>query len=159
VCKGNSFAHHPIRFYVAVYFLKKLQPKAYDHHKEQGKKAFHFEVANADVSYFKFLSSHARQLRLEMPYFGKFAKFTGTMGNNAPMSDCTRLHQCIQGHLNFYLSSTCITINGIDVLDTSELLCNPVNGKVIGRFTLRDIFTKFNWRTRHPLFTSSVNNP
>jgi hypothetical protein len=103
--------------------------KAYNHHTEQGKKAFHFEDAKEDVSYSKYISSHAHKLRLETKYkyFGKFGKFTGTLVNNALMSDCTHLWQCIQGHLNFHLSSTCITINGIDMVDTSELLCNPVN--------------------------------
>jgi hypothetical protein len=62
--------------------------KGYDHYKEHGKKAFHFEVAKEDVPYFKLLSSHAHRLRLENKYFGKLAKFAATLGNNAPMSDC-----------------------------------------------------------------------
>jgi hypothetical protein len=100
------------------------------------KNAFQFEVAKADVSYFKLLFGHAHRLKLKTKNFGKFAKFTGTLGNNAPMSDCTPLNWCIQGHLNFHLSSACIIINGIKVLDASELLHNPVNGKFIGLFTL-----------------------
>ncbi len=74
--------------------------KAYDHAKEHGKKAFHFEVAKSDISYFKFLSSHAHRLRLDTKYFGKFVKFTAILSKNALMSDCTCLHWCIQGHLN-----------------------------------------------------------
>jgi hypothetical protein len=86
--------------------------KGYNHYKEQGRNAFHFEVAKEDIPYFKFLSSHAHRLWLNNKYFGKFSKFTATLGNNAPMSDCVCLRRCIQGHLNFHLSSTCITING-----------------------------------------------
>ncbi len=62
--------------------------KGYDHYKEHGRKAFHFEVAKDDVPFFKFLASHAHQLQLENKYFGKFAKFTTTLGSNAPMSNC-----------------------------------------------------------------------
>ena len=65
--------------------------KGYDHIKEHGKKAFHFEVAKEDVPYFKLLSSHAHCLRLKNMYFGKFAKFTATFGKNTPMSDCVQL--------------------------------------------------------------------
>jgi hypothetical protein len=79
---------------------KQNNNKGYDHYKEQGKKAFHFEVPKKDINYFKFLSSHAHRLRLDNKYFGKFAKFTATLGNNAPMSNCISLCQCIQGHLN-----------------------------------------------------------
>jgi hypothetical protein len=68
-------------------FILKLNPpqlpsqtkgvhKAYDHAKEQGKKAYHCEVAKEDVSYFHFLTGHARRLKLDVKYFGKFAKFT-----------------------------------------------------------------------------------
>jgi hypothetical protein len=61
-------------------------------------------------------------MKLDMKYFGKFAMLTDTLGNNAPISDCTRLWRCIQGHLNFHLSSTSITIHGIDNLDAAETL-------------------------------------
>jgi hypothetical protein len=53
----------------APHLLAETKPsnnKAYNHHKEQGKKAFHFKAAKADVSYCKLLSSHAHQLRLKM---------------------------------------------------------------------------------------------
>jgi hypothetical protein len=42
-------------------------------------KAFHFEVAKEDANYFKYISSHVHRLRLKTKYFGKFAKFTGTL--------------------------------------------------------------------------------
>ncbi len=70
-------------------------------------------------------------MKLDIKYFGKFAKFMGTLGNNDPLSDCTCLCRCIQGHLNYHLSLTRITINGIDMLDASEYLRNPANGKSI----------------------------
>ncbi len=43
--------------------------KSYDHHKEQGKKAFHFKVAKEEVQYFKYLSGHAHCLRLDNKFF------------------------------------------------------------------------------------------
>jgi hypothetical protein len=88
-------------------------------------------VAKEEVNYFKYLSAHAHRMKLDVKYFGKFAKFMGTLGNNAPLSDCTCLHRCIQGHLDYYLILTSITINGINVLDASEYLRDPANGKSI----------------------------
>jgi hypothetical protein len=93
--------------------------KSYDHCKEQGKKAFHFEVAKGEVQYFKYLSRHAHHLRLDNKFFGKFARFTATLGNNALMSDCISLRCCIQGYLNFHLSLTSIILHGINTLDAS----------------------------------------
>ncbi len=101
--------------------------KDYDHFKEQGKKAFHCKVAKDQVPFFCFLGGYAHRLQLEVEYFGKFAKFIKTLANNAPLSDCTKLHQCMQGHLNFHLSSTLLVLNGIDNLDATEILCNMVN--------------------------------
>jgi hypothetical protein len=109
--------------------------KDYNHHKEHGKKAFHFEVAKDDIDYFKYLSAHAHQMKLEVKYFRKFAKYTVTLGNTAPLSDCTCLRQCIQGHLNYHLSSTSITLAGIDELNTAECICHP-SGKSIICLTL-----------------------
>ena len=94
--------------------------KGIDPFKEHGKKAFHFKVAKEDTNYFKSLSGHAHQMKLETKYLGKFAKYTATLGNVAPRSDCTHLRRCIQGHLNYHLSSTSITLNRIDMLDASE---------------------------------------
>jgi hypothetical protein len=101
---------------------KKNNNKAYDHLREQGKKAFHFKVAKSDIPFFKFLCNHAHRMKLDTKYFGKFAKLTDTLRNNAPVSNCTRLWRCIQGHLNFHLSSTSITIHGINNLDAAETL-------------------------------------
>jgi hypothetical protein len=105
--------------------------KGYNHYKEHGKKAFHIKVAKEDINYFKYLSAHTHRMKLEAKYFGKFAKFMGTLENNAPLSNCTRLHRCIQGHLNYHLSLTSITLNGINILDASESLRNAANGKSI----------------------------
>jgi hypothetical protein len=66
--------------------------KDYDHFKEQGKKAFHCEVARDQVPFFWFLGAFTHCLPKEVKYFGKFAKFTETLANNAPLSDCTKLH-------------------------------------------------------------------
>ena len=85
-------------------------------------------------------------------YFGKFAKLTDTLGNNAPLSDCTRLQRCIQGHLNFHLSSISITIHGIDNLDAAETLRNLANGTKIARLSLRDMMYRINMENRSPLF-------
>ncbi len=40
--------------------------KGYDHYKEHGKKAFHFEVAKEVISYFKFLLAHAHRMKLNL---------------------------------------------------------------------------------------------
>jgi hypothetical protein len=66
---------------------KKTGNKSLDHYSDQGKKAFHFEVAKEEVAYFKFLSGHAHWLRLDNKFFAKFTKFTATLSNNTPMSD------------------------------------------------------------------------
>jgi hypothetical protein len=70
---------------------KSFSNKSFDHYKEHSKKAFHFEVAKEEINYFKYLSAHVHRMKLDTKYFGKFAKFTATLGNNAPLSDCTRL--------------------------------------------------------------------
>ncbi len=41
---------------------KKSNNRAYDHYREQRKKAFHFKVAKEEVPYFKYLSGHAHQM-------------------------------------------------------------------------------------------------
>jgi hypothetical protein len=131
---------------------KKTDNKAFDHYKNQGKKAFHFEVAKEDVAYFKYLSGHAHRLRLDNKHFGKFAKFTATLSNNAPMSDCVSLRRCIQGHLNFHLSSTSITFDGIDNLDASEVLRNAADKTAITKLTLRDLLYRIRLESNAPLF-------
>jgi hypothetical protein len=125
--------------------------KSYDHYKEHGKKAFHFEVAKEDINFFKYLSAHVHRMKLDAKYFGKFAKYTATLGNNAPLSDCIHLRQCIQGHLNYHMSSTNIVLNGIDMLDASEYLCNPA-GKTLVQLTLRDLLYRITLESKAPLF-------
>jgi hypothetical protein len=131
---------------------KQNNNKGYDHYKEQGLKVFHFEVTKEDINYFKFLSSHAHRFRLDNECYGKFAKFTATLGNNAPISVCVSLRQCIQGHLNFHLSLTCIVIHGIDELDASKILRNPANNRPIGKFTLQDLLYCIKLESKAPLF-------
>ncbi len=131
---------------------KKNDNKAYDHFREQGKKAFHFKVGKSDVPFFKFLSNHTHEMKLDTKYFGKFAKLTETLGNNAPLSDCTRLWRCIQGHLNFHLSSISTTIHGINNLDAAETLRNLANGSKIARFSLRDMLYRIQLENKSPLF-------
>ena len=65
--------------------------KAYDHIREQGKKAFHLEVAKQDLAFFTCLATHLHRMGLDTKYFGKFAKLTATLGKDAPLSDCARL--------------------------------------------------------------------
>ncbi len=115
---------------------KKDDNKAYDHFSKQRKKAFHFKVTKSHIPFVKYLSNHAHKMKLDTKYFGKFAKLTKTLGNNAPLSDCTHLQRCIQGHLNFHLSSTSITIHGIDNLDAAETLKNLAKGSKIACFSL-----------------------
>ncbi len=65
--------------------------KDYNHFKEQGKKVFHCKVTKEHVPFFRFLGGFAYCLRMEVKYFGKFAKFTEKLANNAPLSNCTKL--------------------------------------------------------------------
>jgi hypothetical protein len=133
--------------------------KVYGHLKEQGKKAFHCKVAKESVPYFRFLAGHAHRLKLENKYFGKFAKFTDTLENNAPLSNCTQLCRCMQGHLNFHLSSMSITINGIDHLDALEVLCNVTSGKRITKVSLRYMLYRLTLEGRSPLFLQPSQHP
>jgi hypothetical protein len=130
----------------------KTNNKAFDNYSNQGKKAFHFEVAKEDVAYFKYLSGHAHRLWLDNKFFGKFAKFTATLSNNAPMSDCVSLRRCIQCHLNFRLSSPSIMIHGIDTLDTSEVLRNAADRLAVVKLSLRDLLYRIRLKSNAPLF-------
>ncbi len=137
--EDKEISHFTLRLNVprlpATADSKSTNNKGINHYKEHGKKAFLFEVAKEEISFFKYLSAHAHQMKLERKYFGKFAKYTATLGNNAPLSDCTCLRRCIQGHLNYHLSSTSITLNSIDMLDASKYIRNPA-GKSLLRLTL-----------------------
>ncbi len=133
--------------------------KDYNHFKEQGKKAFHCKVAKDHVPFFCFLGGVAHCLRLEVKYFGKFAKFTETLANNAPLSNCTKLQKCMQGHLNFHLSSTFLVLNGIDNLDTTEILCNTANSSTIAKVTLWELLYCLRLKSRSPLFLQLTQHP
>jgi hypothetical protein len=108
-------------------------------------------VVKVEINYFRYLSAHAHWMRLDVKYFGKFAKYTATLGNTAPLSNCTHLRRCIQGHLNYHISSMNITLNGIDMLDASEYLKNPA-GKTIVRLTLRDLLYRIMLESKALLF-------
>jgi hypothetical protein len=116
-------------------------------------------VAKEDVPYFRFLAGHAHRLKLDIKYFGKFAKFTSTLENNAPLSDCARLRRCMQGPLNFHLSSTSLTIHGIDNLDASEVLRNSTSGKRIVKVSLRDMLYRLTLESGSPLFLQLSQRP
>jgi hypothetical protein len=133
--------------------------KAYDQFKEKGKKAFHCKVAKEHVLYFRFLAGQAHQLKLANIYFAKFAKFTATLENNAPLGDCMRLRRCMQSHLNYHLSSTSITINGIDYLDVLEVPCNATSGKWITKVSLRDMLYHLTLEDGSPLFLQLSQRP
>ncbi len=108
-------------------------------------------MAKEEINYFRYLSAHAHRMRLDVKYFGKFAKYTATLGNTTPLSNCTHLSRCIQGHLNYHISSTNITLNGIDVPDASEYLKNPA-GKTIVRLTLCNLLYRITLESKAPLF-------
>jgi hypothetical protein len=138
---------------------KSLNNKGYDHYKEHGKKVFHFKMAKEEINYFKHLSAHAHRMKLNVKYFGKFAKFTGMLGNNALLSNCTHLRQCIQGHLNYHLSLRSIANNGINMLDASEYLRNPAKRKSIVRLTLRNLLYRIALENKAPLFLQLSQRP
>ena len=133
--------------------------KAYDHLQEYGKKAFHLEVAKLDQEFFIFLATHAHRMGLDAKYFGKFAKLTATLGKDAPLSDCSRLRRCVQGHLNYHLSSTSVAINGIEDLDASEIVRNPTTGMQVARVSLRDMLYKIKLSNKSPLFLQLSQRP
>ncbi len=116
-------------------------------------------MAKENVPYFHFLAGQAHCLKLENKYFRKFAKFMGTLENNTPLSDCMQLCRCMQGHLNFHLSSTSTTINGIDHLDTSEVLRNAANGSRISKVSLRDMLYCLTLEGGSPLFLQLSQQP
>jgi hypothetical protein len=47
---------------------------------------------------------------------------------------------------------TCITINGVDVLDDSKIPCNSADKKPIGKFTLQDTLYRIKLESNAPLF-------
>ncbi len=133
--------------------------KAYDQFKEQGKKAFNCKVAKENVPYFRFLAGQAHRLKLEKKYFKKIETFTTTLENNAPLSNCTRLRRCLQGHLNYHLSSTSITITGIDHLDALEVLCNATSSKSFTKVSFRDMLYHLSLEDGLPLFLQLSQRP
>jgi hypothetical protein len=68
------------------------------------------------------------------------------------MSDCVSLRRCIQGHLNYHLSSTSVTFHGIDNLDATEVLRNAADKRALATFTLRDLLYRIRLVSNAPLF-------
>ncbi len=116
-------------------------------------------MAKEHVPFFCFLVGFAHRLRLEVKYFGKFAKFTETLANNAPLSDCTKLQQCMQGHLNFHLSSASLVLNGIDNLNAMEILRNTANSSTIAKVTLQELLYRLCLKKGSPLFLQLTQHP
>jgi hypothetical protein len=85
-------------------------------------------------------------------YFGKFVKFTETFTNNTPLSDCTKLQRCMQGHLNFHLSSTLLGLNRVDNLDATEILRKMANSMAAAKVTLRELLYHLQLEGGLPLF-------
>ncbi len=133
--------------------------KAYDHLRKHEKKAFHLEVVKSDQEFFTFLTNHAHRMGLDAKYFGKFTKLTVTLGKDAPLSNCSRLRRCIQGHLNYHLSSTSVAINRIEDLDALEILRNPTTGMKVARVSLRDMLYKIKLSNKSPLFLQLNQRP
>ncbi len=133
--------------------------KGHDYFKEQGKKAFHCKVAKDQVPFFCFLGGYAHRLGLEVKYFGKFAKFTKTLANNVPLSDSTKLCQCMQGHLNVHLSSTLLVLNRIDNLDVAEILHNTDNSSTIAKVTLCEMLYQLKLENGSLLFLQLTQRP
>jgi hypothetical protein len=65
----------------------------------------------------------------------------------------------MQGHLNFHLSSTSITINGIDHLDALEVLCNTTSGKKNTKVSLRVMLYCLTLEGGSPLFLQLSQHP
>ncbi len=80
-------------------------------------------------------------------------------GNNALMSICISLWRCIQGYLNFHLSSTLITLHGINTLDALEILWDPADKKTIAKFTLHNLLYRIKLVSKAPLFLQLSQRP
>jgi hypothetical protein len=61
--------------------------------------------------------------------------------------------------LEHSFSLTSITINGIDTLDSSEILQNPANMKPIQKLTLRDLLYQTKLNNNAPLFLQLSQQP
>jgi hypothetical protein len=65
----------------------------------------------------------------------------------------------MQGHLNFHLSSTSLTIHGINNLDASEALRNSTGRKRIVKVSLRDMLYHIQLESGSPLFLQLSQRP
>ncbi len=65
----------------------------------------------------------------------------------------------MQGNLNLHLSSTSLTINGMDNLDATEILCNTVKCSIIANVTLQEMFYRLKPKNGSPLFLQLTQRP
>ena len=131
---------------------KKKKDNDFDRLQDQGKKAFHFEVAKEDIREFSFLAEYCHRVGLDREFFGKFAKLTACLTNNSPTGDMSLLRRCITGHLSFMLSSTTVTIDGIEDINAVSVLTNPHNNAVIASKSVRDMLYRIKLTSGGPLF-------
>ncbi len=61
--------------------------------------------------------------------------------------------------MNFHLSSTLVTITGIEDLDASEIVCNLTTGMKVARILLRDMLYKIKLSNKSPLFLQLSQQP
>ena len=131
---------------------KKGKDDSYDRLNDQGKKVFHLEVAKEDIREFSLLAEYCHRTRLDKEVFGKFASLTACLTNASPSGDMSRLRRCITGHLNFHLSSTTTIIEGIEDINATSVLTNPVNNAVIASKSVRDMMYMTRLSGGGPLF-------
>jgi hypothetical protein len=65
----------------------------------------------------------------------------------------------MQGHLNYHLRSTSITITGIDHLDALEVLRNGTSGKRLTKVSLKDMLFHLSLEDGSPLFLQLSQRP
>ncbi len=65
----------------------------------------------------------------------------------------------MQGHLNFDLSLTSLTISGIDHLEATGILRNIVNSSTIAKATLQEMLYHLKLENGSPLFLQLTQRP
>lgn len=131
---------------------KKKKDNDFDRLQDQGKKAFHFEVAKEDIKEFSFIAEQCHRMGLDKEFFGKFAKLTACLTNNSPSSDSSLLRRCINGHLSYHMSVTSVCIDGIEDINAIAVLTNPHNNAVIASKSVRDMLYRIKLQGGGPLF-------
>jgi hypothetical protein len=65
----------------------------------------------------------------------------------------------MHGLLNFHLSLTSLSTDGIDILDETEILHNTVNSSTIAKVTLQEMFYHLKLENGSPLFLQLTQLP